>query len=138
LYQGRFEKFLVLQDVHLLLVLRNVERNALRANLVERAEQWQWGSLWRRENHWGTELLARWPIEIPPDWVAFVNEPHTAEELAALRQSANRGAPFGSDAWQARTVEEFDLQSTLRPRGRPPKANATTTDDANGCTIEAL
>ena len=39
LYQGRFKSFLVQQDAHLLAVCRYVERNALRAGLVERAEQ---------------------------------------------------------------------------------------------------
>jgi putative transposase len=38
LYQGRFKSFPVKTDLHLLLVLRYVERNALRAGLVARAE----------------------------------------------------------------------------------------------------
>jgi putative transposase len=38
LYQGRFKSFPVQDDEHLLAVMRYVERNALRANLVERAE----------------------------------------------------------------------------------------------------
>ena len=36
-------------------VLRYVERNALSAGLVQRAEQWRWGSLWAREH--GEEQL---------------------------------------------------------------------------------
>ena len=38
LYQGRFKSFPIQADDHLLTVLRYVERNALRANLVERAD----------------------------------------------------------------------------------------------------
>ena len=45
LYQGRFKSFPVQSDEHFLTVCRYVERNALRANLVERAEDWRWGSL---------------------------------------------------------------------------------------------
>ena len=48
LYQGRFKSFVVQSDEHFLTVCRYVERNALRANLVERAEDWRWGSLWAR------------------------------------------------------------------------------------------
>src|SRR4029078_883694 len=44
-WQGRFKAFPIEQDEHLLTVLRYVERNPLRANLVERAEDWQWSSL---------------------------------------------------------------------------------------------
>ena len=48
LYQGRFQSFPVQSDDHLLTVLRYVERNALGAGLVERAEPWRWGGLWAR------------------------------------------------------------------------------------------
>ncbi len=47
LYQGRFKSFPVQSDEHLLVACRYVERNALRAGLVDRAEAWPWGSLAR-------------------------------------------------------------------------------------------
>ena len=47
-YQGRFKSFPVEADDHLLTLLRYVERNPLRAELVQRAEDWRWGSLYRR------------------------------------------------------------------------------------------
>jgi putative transposase len=47
-YQGRFKSFPVQANAHFLKVARYVERNALRAQLVERAEDWRWSSLWRR------------------------------------------------------------------------------------------
>src|SRR6516225_1361838 len=63
LYQGRFKSFPIECDDHLYTVLRYVERNALRANLVKRAEDWRWSSLWARRS--GDEaartLLSTWP-----------------------------------------------------------------------------
>lgn len=47
-YQGRFKSFPVQTDEHFLTVARYVKRNAVRAKLVDRAEDWQWSSLWRR------------------------------------------------------------------------------------------
>ena len=44
-WQGRFKAFPIEQDEHLATVLRYVERNPVRGNLVERAEQWRWSSL---------------------------------------------------------------------------------------------
>jgi len=41
-WQGRFKAFPIRQDEHLRTVLRYVERNPVRANLVERAQQWPW------------------------------------------------------------------------------------------------
>jgi Zn-dependent protease len=46
-YQQRYKSFPIQDDDHFFVVCRYVERNALRANLVNRAEQWQWSSLWR-------------------------------------------------------------------------------------------
>jgi putative transposase len=40
-WQGRYKLFIIQQDHHLLTVMRYVERNALRANLVTRAEDWR-------------------------------------------------------------------------------------------------
>jgi putative transposase len=119
LYQGRYKSFPVQSDVHLLLVLRYVERNALRANLVSRAEDWTWSSLWRRQRNRGVAMLADWPAGRPDDWLDFVDEPQTEAELEAIRQSVNRGCPFGGDDWQRELVERMGLQATLRPRGRP-------------------
>src|SRR4051794_5064546 len=43
LYQGRFKCFAVELDEHYLSVCRYAERNALRANLVPRAQDWRGG-----------------------------------------------------------------------------------------------
>ena len=45
IWQGRFKAFPCQDDDHLLTVLRYVERNALRAGLVAKAEDWPYGSL---------------------------------------------------------------------------------------------
>jgi len=120
-YQGRFKSFPVQTDEHFLTVVRYVERNAIRAKLVSRAEDWRWGSLWRRTQG-DPELsawLSDWPIERPRDWVARVNRPQTALELESLRLSVQRGRPFGEEAWVGRMTKRFGLESTVRPRGRP-------------------
>ena len=46
LWQGRFKEFPCRDDAQLLTVLRDVERNALRAGLVDKAEDWKFGSLY--------------------------------------------------------------------------------------------
>ena len=68
LYQGRFKSFVVQHDAHLLTVCRYVERNAVRAGLVARAEQWRWGSGWYHQAGGGTVPLSAWPIERPAGW----------------------------------------------------------------------
>ena len=125
LYQGRFKSFPVQEDDHLFTLARYVERNALRANLVRRAEQWRWGSLyrWLRGSVADRGLLAAWPTPRPAHWIEHVNTPQTEAELNALRRCINRGSPFGSESWSERTVRRLGLETTLRPRGRPKKQN---------------
>src|SRR5450432_340962 len=94
LYQGRFKSFPVEDDEeHLYAVLRYVERNARRANLVRSAEDWRWGSLWRRGQTAAqpTLTLEPWPVPLPADWPALVNTSQTAAEEEALRASVVRG-----------------------------------------------
>lgn len=120
-YQGRFKSFPVQTDEHFLTVARYVERNAQRAKLVQHAEDWQWGSLWRRAQDAGPApvWLSEWPMARPRDWGAYVNRPQMAAELEALRVSVRRGRPFGNEGWVLRMVKRFGLESTLRARGRP-------------------
>jgi putative transposase len=108
---------------HLLTVCRYVEANALRGKLVERAESWRWGSLWRacRPRPDVGPRVEEWPLPRPSAWVAYVNEGAPPSELAAVRSCAQRGAPYGSKMWTEAVARRLGLHSTLRPRGRPKK-----------------
>lgn len=125
-YQGRFKSFPIAADDHLLTVLRYVERNPLRAGLVDRAEQWQWGSLYRRTAGTAEErgLLAESPVPLGTQWCQSINEPQTEAELEAIRRSVQRGQPFGSEGWSDKVARQMGLEHTFRPRGRPKKQPA--------------
>jgi putative transposase len=122
-YQGRYKSFPIETDEYFYQVVRYVERNPLRANLVNDADAWRWSSLWRRLH--GTreqkELLARWPLSQPRNWLAHVEQPLSEAELEALRRSVRRGTPLGDAAWTLRTARRLGLEFTLRPRGRPKR-----------------
>ena len=55
----------------------------------------------------------------------YVNRVEAESELAALRRSVVRGAPYGDEVWQQRTAAALGLQSALRRVGRPRKAKET-------------
>jgi putative transposase len=126
-YQGGFKSFPIEEDEHFYSVARYVERNALRGNLVHRAEAWRWSSLHRWPEGAADEKprLASWPLPRRSGWVEHVNASQTEAELAAIRRSVERGRPFGSESWSERTIRQLGLESTMRARGRPRKeANA--------------
>jgi putative transposase len=122
LYQDRFKSFPVECNHHLLAVLRYVERNPVRAGLAKRAELWRYGSAWCRAQAGEMDgLLAPWPIPRPRNWDMWVNSAPSESELAALRRSSTRGAPFGSENWISQSAARLSLEHTLRPVGRPKK-----------------
>jgi len=134
LYQGRYKSFMIEDEAHLLTVCRYVERNAARASLVQRAEDWRWSSLWRWRsgNREAQAMLSPWPsgatgvrdaarFNRPRHWLRTVNTPINAAELEALRTATQRGRPFGSDRWIDRMVKQHGLEATVRPPGRPRK-----------------
>lgn len=116
-YQGRFKSFPVETSEYLLTVCRYVERNPVRAGLVERAEQWQWSSAASSKS----ARLHKWPIPRPERWAEWVNADERPEEVEALRRSVGKGQPFGSESWVQQSVTRWKLGMTLRDRGRPPK-----------------
>jgi putative transposase len=122
-YQGRFKSFPIAADEHLVAVLRYVERNALRAGLVRRAEDWRWSSLFRRCS--GTlgegPQLAESPVPLGRLWRQHVNQPQSEAELTAIRRSIARGQPYGGQRWCEKVTRQLGLEHTFRPRGRPKK-----------------
>ncbi len=119
LYQGRFKSFPVETDEHFLTLCRYVERNPLRANLVQRAENWRWSSLWQWHSQRCDVTLDAWPVPRPTSWLNDVNTVETEAELAALRHCVSRGAPFGPPDWRIQTARRLGLESTLRGLKRP-------------------
>ena len=124
LYQGRYKSFLCQDGNHFLTLARYVERNARRANLVKKAENWKWSSVWRREN--GAikqkKLLSTWPVSAPRDYLNWLNQTQTEGDEEAIKKSITKGSPYGDDSWVKSVIKRFSLEQTLRKVGRP-KAN---------------
>ena len=95
-YQGRYKATPVQQDNHFILLCRYVERNPVRARLVNRSEDWNWCSLSLRSKN-----------------TVAGKDPHFGSTKRAS----------GEEAWVIETARELGLESTLRPRGRPRKGS---------------
>ena len=122
-WQGRYKSSPIQADRHFVTVLRYVERNPVRAEIVERAIRWKWSSVQARAKIPGpmSKALVKSPVDLPPSWSDFVDEPLTSAELSRVRLSVQRGTPFGDPAWTQGTVERLGLYSTTRSIGRPSR-----------------
>jgi putative transposase len=81
----------------------------LTAHVVERAEDWRWGSLWvrRHGNEQWKAILNEWPIPRPMGWATLVNHPMTEKEvegtLAAILTNAAPRLPASPKIWLERS-----------------------------------
>ena len=101
--------------------------NETRSGLVPRAEAWTWSSL-----QW-LALPDKAPVRLDPgtvprggEWVEGVNAAITEAEVERVRVCVRRDRPFGSEEWTKATARSLGLVSSLRPRGRPPAVDSTT------------
>ena len=124
-WQGRFYSC-PLDEKHLWEALRYVERNPVRAGMMEQPQPWPWSSA---AAHCGLaspdpmlemqRWSQRWSV---PEWHAFLAEAESSTEVTALRQFTHTGRPLGSPEFVAR-LEASTLRALAgRERGRPKKA----------------
>lgn len=112
-YQGRYRAVAVQTDQHFLVAARYVERNPVRAGLVEKAEMWLWSSLGQESAGLRLVSTSPWPVDRPHRWSNCVNT--DAGGATDMRAAVTRGVPFGEEQWATRTFG----QTALRSRGRP-------------------
>lgn len=126
LYQGRYKSFICQQNNHFITLMRYVERNAKKAGLCKLAQDWKWSSIYRRE-HGSAEqkkILAEWPVGMPKNYVALVNEILDAnheDKEKIIDATIEKSNPYGDYDWVKKVVKKFGLEQTLRGVGRPKK-----------------
>jgi putative transposase len=114
LYQSRYKSHPVQPGRHALAVCYAVERQPIIRNVVTRAEQWRWGSCWRRAG--GENAITLYAPRHNKNWIAAVNGAANADELFAISHCLSTGHPFGDQKWQngITSKSEFDAGQTSR------------------------
>ncbi len=119
IWQGRFKAFPIQDDDHLLIVLRYIERNPLRAKLAGRAKDWPWSSLrWIGEPSGAPVRLDSGSVPRDSAWLEGVNNLKYGTEDERVRECLRRERPFGQPDWVKETARNLGLEFSLRVPGR--------------------
>ena len=122
-WQGRYFSA-ALDDAYTWAAIRYVERNPVRAGMVECAEDFSWSSA---APHCGLKtdpVLTRskaWiaKFEDVGDWATWLAEADEPAKLECLRQNVDKGLPCGSKSFVARLGKMAGRNLEPRTRGRP-------------------
>jgi putative transposase len=97
LWQGRFLSY-PLNNRYLYAAVRYVERNPVRAELVENAEDYRWSSARTHVYHKHDILLSdSFLISEIKDWASYLSEYEDPILTDTFRKHANTGRPLGDD-----------------------------------------
>lgn len=106
--------------------LKYVERNPVRAGIVQRAEQYRWSSAAYHCHDREDAILrcgsVRWAEKLATKacWSAWLAEEEKEDELRLIRERTRKDLPCGDDAFIERLESQLGLK-LVRPRGRPKK-----------------
>jgi putative transposase len=128
LWQNRFFACM-LGPTHLWAALCYVERNPVRAGIVQRAAEYPWSSASAHlagEDQSGILDMDWWKREQPRNWSEQL-ECEGAQAESTLRGCTYAGKPFGEEDFVNQMAERFGRYWT---RGRPRKGVATEREDS--------
>jgi len=123
LWQGRFYSC-VLDEPHLILAARYIERNPVRAGLVRKPWQWEWSSAIAH-----TDPKENGPIELGDFfgitgisydyWKKYIDSIEEINILQSIRKYTFTGRPLGAATFVASLETKFRRRLCALPIGRP-------------------
>jgi len=125
LWECRYYSSIVQKDAYLWAVCRYVERNPVRAKMVDLPEEFTWSSAGREY-----QIIPKRYNFITPIWhdehekeayINYRNMPDDDDALKRIRESSHQGKPIGQDEFIQYIANRAGIELILRPRGRPWK-----------------
>ena len=124
LWQGRFYSC-VLDEPHLMAAIRYVERNPVRAGLVNKAWEWQWSSAAFHSGVSNMEINLEdikgiLDIDVT-GWEQYLNTEDNEDQINIIRRNTKQGRPIGTSGFIEEIGAKVGRVLKTLPRGRPKK-----------------
>jgi len=127
-WQNRFYSC-ALDEPHLWIALRYVERNPVRANLVARAEEYAWSSARAHLRGDHSNRLLDWEFHATAHgeerWKTLLAEPEELEAIRALQRGTFTGRPVGSAEFVASLERKLGRPLAIRASSHAVAASKT-------------
>lgn len=123
LFQGRYASY-AMDEAHLMVAMRYVENNPVKAGLVKAAEQYVWSSAAAHVARRPDRLVSGAEFaDVVTNWRAMLaNGLETADDEAQdIEKALLHGRPQPGSAWLAAHAEHIGDRVAPRKRGRPRK-----------------
>ena len=124
LWQGRFFSTL-LGENHLYEAIRYVENNPVKANICEKAEDWEWSSARDHLNKRGSKIFLEIEDSIDglgvKDWSLYLNEDIDKSIEEEIKRNTLTGRPCGTEGFVEKLEKVLGRRLRALPEGRPRK-----------------
>lgn len=125
LWQGRFYSC-VLEENHLIAAAKYIERNPVRAKLVNKPWEWKWSSA---SVHIGTNDVQIIKlkdlfriIDMPQEvWKSFIDTDDNGKEVECIKKFTLTGWPLGNEEFIKKLEQKVGKRLQALPIGRPKK-----------------
>ncbi len=125
LFQGRFFSSL-LDEKHTIACSRYVERNPVRAGIVQKPWEWIFSSArvhcgLDKEDDLGVDVLFDYMGYSKNEWREYLASVEDLEQVMNIRAQTRRGRPLGAGIFVAKVEKKVGRQLSFGLRGRPKK-----------------
>jgi putative transposase len=125
LWQGRFYSC-ILDDKHLIMATKYVERNPVKGGLVTEPWTWKWSSASVHINNKHNHIILLSDIfslinMTHDQWRQFISYAEANEEINQIRSHTLTGRPLGSGEFIKKLEIKYKRRLVALPRGRPFK-----------------
>ena len=121
LWQGRFLSY-PMDEKHLYLAVRYIERNPVRAGIVRKAEDYPWSSAKAHIRRKPDKVLTEFYLSsVIKDWRSYLQEEEREEDIDLLRKHERSGQPLGSNGFITKIEQLTGRKLRKKKPGRPKK-----------------
>jgi len=124
LWQGRFYSC-ILDEPHLLMAAKYIERNPVRAKVVKRPWEWKWSSALAHIGGGDSQLCVSGLFKIVDvsckSWKQYIDSPEDEKSVVAIRKHTLTGRPLCMPAFVEKLEKRFNRRLSSLPMGRPRK-----------------